>query len=183
MLVYVQSYGFTHSVARRRAPGADSYVDARLRLWADADPRLEVVVSQDADMFHPVKLMDFDAVFFYTTGELPLDEPAKRALMDFIRDGGGFVGSHCATDTFYQWKDYGLMLGGYFNGHPWTQEVGVIVENTDHPATRMLGESFTVFDEIYTFKDWDRGKTQVLMRIDNDSVDVAKGNRDDNDYA
>ena len=99
MLVYVQSYGFTHSVARRRAPGADSYVDARLRLWADADPRLEVVISQDAGMFHPVKLMDFDAVFFYTTGELPLDEPAKRALMDFIRDGGGF-GSIMGRNAF-----------------------------------------------------------------------------------
>ena len=75
--------------------------------------------------------MDFDAVFFYTTGELPLDEPAQRALMDFIRDGGGFVGSHCATDTFYQWEDYGLMLGGYFNGHPWHEKIRVKVEAPD----------------------------------------------------
>jgi len=186
VLVYVQSYGFTHSVARRRAPGADSYVDARLRLWADADPRLEVVISQDAGMFHPVKLMDFDAVFFYTTGELPLDEPAKRALMDFIRDGGGFVGSHCATDTFYQWKDYGLMLGGYFNGHPWHEKIRVKVEAPDHPAVAHIPDGFELTDEIYQFKaPWSRDRMRVLMSLDTESVDMTRGSvrREDGDFA
>ena len=75
------------------------------------------------------------------------------------------------------------MLGGWFNGHPWHQQVGIIVEDTGHPATRMLGTRFEVTDEIYTFKNWDRQKTHVLMRIDNDSVDLTKGNRDDHDYA
>ena len=75
------------------------------------------------------------------------------------------------------------MLGGYFAGHPWTQEVGVVVEDADHPATRGLESSFRVFDEIYTFKNWDRAKTRVLLRLDNSSVDVTKGNRDDDDYA
>jgi type 1 glutamine amidotransferase len=39
---------------------------------------------------------------FYTTGELPMDEAQKRALMDFVRGGKGFVGIHSATDTFYK---------------------------------------------------------------------------------
>ena len=47
----------------------------------------------------------------------------------------------------------------------------------------MLGARFRVTDEIYTFRAWDRSKTHVLMRIDNDSVDLTKGNRDDDDYA
>jgi type 1 glutamine amidotransferase len=47
----------------------------------------------------------------------------------------------------------------------------------------MLGSSFKVVDEIYTFKEWDRSKTRVLMRLDNDSIDVSRGNREDNDYA
>lgn len=124
-----------------------------------------------------------DVLVFATTGELPLDHEQKSAVLSFVSDGKGFFGIHNATDTCYQWTEYGEMLGGYFNGHPWTQEVGVIVEDADHPATRMLPGSFTVFDEIYTMKKWDRSKTHVLMRLDNESIDLSKGNREDHDYA
>lgn len=124
-----------------------------------------------------------DVLVFATTGELPLDDDQKQALLDFVRGGKGLVGIHNAADTCYEWEDYGEMLGGYFAGHPWTQEVTVNVEDTEHPATCMLGESFQVYDEIYTFKNWSRDRTHVLMSLDNDSVDVSKGNRDDDDYA
>src|SRR5881392_311364 len=46
----------------------------------------------------------FDAVLFYTTGELGMDDSQKADLMKFIKeDGKGFIGVHSATDTFYQW--------------------------------------------------------------------------------
>lgn len=124
-----------------------------------------------------------DMLIFATTGNMPFNADQKRLLLDFIKGGKAFFGIHNATDTFYDWPEYGEMLGGYFSGHPWTQEVKVIVEDPNHPATRMLGASFKVFDEIYTFRNWDRNKTHVLMRLDNDSVDLSKGNRPDNDYA
>ncbi len=124
-----------------------------------------------------------DVLIFATTGELAFSAEQKQAILDFVKGGKGFFGIHNATDTCYKWAEYGEMLGGYFAGHPWTQEVGIIVEDTNHPTMRMLGSSFRVFDEIYTFKNWDRNKTHVLMRIDNDTVDISKGNREDNDYA
>jgi len=123
-----------------------------------------------------------DVLSFATTGELDFDDDQKQAILDFVKSGKGFFGIHNATDTCYEWAEYGEMIGGYFNGHPWTQEVGVIVEDKNHPATCMLDDRFTVFDEIYTMKNWNREKTRVLMRIDNDTVDLAKGNRDDQDY-
>ncbi|GIX05840.1 MAG: hypothetical protein KatS3mg115_0243 [Candidatus Poribacteria bacterium] len=132
---------------------------------------------------NPDRIRNFQVLAFATTGNLPVTDEQKQALLDFVRNGGGFVGIHNATDTFYDWPEYGEMLGGYFNGHPWHQEVGVIVEDPDHPATRMLGKRFTVVDEIYTFRNWDRSKTHVLMRLDNDTVDLSKGNREDHDYA
>ena len=128
-------------------------------------------------------LSKLDVVVFATTGSLPFDASQKEALLNFVKSGKGFVGIHNATDTGYDWAEYGEMIGGYFNGHPWTQEVGVIVEDITHPASRSLGTGFKVFDEIYTFKNWDRNKTRVLMRIDNSTVDISKGNRPDNDYA
>ena len=124
-----------------------------------------------------------DLLIFATTGELPFDDGQKQAILDFVRGGKGFMGIHNATDTCYEWPEYGEMTGGYFNGHPWSEKVRVIVEDQNHPATRMLGKSFELTEEVYTFKAWDRSKTRVLLRLDNDSVDVSKGNRDDGDYA
>lgn len=127
----------------------------------------------------------YSALAFCTTGELPLNEEARANLLAFVRGGGAFIGIHNATDTFYQWPEYGAMLGGYFNGHPWHQEVGILVEDRTHPATRHLPERFTIHDEIYTHRDWSRERTHVLMRLDNASVDFARGadKRPDGDVA
>src|SRR3981081_4649691 len=46
----------------------------------------------------------FDAVLFYTTGELGMDAQQKADLLAFVHDRGkGFIGVHSATDTFYTW--------------------------------------------------------------------------------
>ena len=127
-------------------------------------------------------LAQTDVLVFATTGELPFDDAQKKAILDFVRGGKGFFGIHNAADTCYQWPEYGELVGGYFNGHPWTQEVWVNVEDRNHPATRHLGKAVKLFEEVYTFKSWDRRKTRVLMSLDNKSVDLAKGNRPDHDY-
>jgi hypothetical protein len=142
-----------------------------------------VTTSHRLDKITRETLGKLDLLVFATTGSLAFTDDQKTAVLDFVRGGNGFLGVHNATDTGYDWPEYGAMLGGYFNGHPWHQQVGIIVEDTQHPATRMLGERFEVTDEVYTFKDWDRERTHVLMRIDNDTVDLSKGNRDDHDYA
>ena len=149
----------------------------------------EIRTTHRLDKVTPDVLEGLDLLIFATTGNLAFTVEQKEAILSFVRDGKGFLGIHNATDSCYDWPEYGEMLGGWFNGHPWHQEVGIIVEDTNHPATRMLGDRsrstvrFSVVDEIYTFKNWDRDKTHVLMRIDNDTVDLAKGNRDDHDYA
>ncbi|MFQ5748457.1 MAG: ThuA domain-containing protein [Planctomycetota bacterium] len=186
ILVYTVSAGYVHQVARRPSPGEPSLVEASFQKWAAEDPRFEVVVSRDAGMFTPEKLAGFDAVFFYTTGELPIPEEGRRALIDFVRQGGGFAGAHCAADTLYKDPGYGRMLGAWFDGHPWHQEVQVIVEDRLHPATRHLEGEFRITDEIYQFgPPYDRRRLHVLLRLDVDSVNlkVPGVHRTDRDFA
>jgi type 1 glutamine amidotransferase len=131
-------------------------------------------------------LDSFDAVFFYTTGELAMDAEQKAALVAFVRDDGkGFVGTHSATDTFSQWPEYGELIGGYFDLHPWHQNVGVKVEDRNHPATKHFPGRFEVTDEIYQFKNWSRDKVRVLMSLDVSTVDLTKKEvrRTDKDFA
>ncbi len=129
----------------------------------------------------------FDAVLFFTTGELELDAEQKADLLSFVReDGKGFIGVHCATDTLYKWPEYGEMIGGYFDGHPWNQfQAPVIVEDRDFPATRHFPPTFLVFDEIYQIRDYSRDRVRVLMRLDASKLPpAARGvKRADKDFA
>ncbi len=131
----------------------------------------------------PENLAKLDMLIFATSGNLPLDDAQKEAMLAFVRGGKAFVGIHNAADTSYDWPEYSAMLGGWFAGHPWTQEVNIIVDDPAHPAMRPLPRQFRVYDEIYTFKNWDRARTHVLMHLGNSSVDVSKGTRADHDYA
>ncbi|HAX42753.1 MAG TPA: ThuA domain-containing protein [Bryobacteraceae bacterium] len=129
----------------------------------------------------------FDAVAFYTSGELKLDEEQRAALMSFVKqDGKGFIAIHSASDTLYKWPEYGEMVGGYFDLHPWnTFQAPVIVEDRSHPASAHLPANFTIYDEIYQFKEFSRDRVRVLMRLDESKLDMTNKNirRKDGDFA
>ena len=84
----------------------------------------------------------------------------------------GFIGTHSATDTLYEWPDYGRLVGAYFKEHPWTQQGRVIVENGSHPAAGVR-DPFTLEEEFYTFRENPRGRVQVLMALDAASVGAS----------
>ena len=177
-LLYVtHSAGFRHEAL----PYSQEVVQ---KLGADSGA-YAAVCTDDVSTVDWDRLDQFDSIAFCTTGELPVSDSAKDNLIGFVRGGKGFIGIHNATDTFYNYAPYGEMLGGYFNGHPWHQEVGILVEDKNHASTRHLGDSFKIHDEIYTHRNWSRDKTHVLLRLDNSSIDLSKatGYRDDHDIA
>ena len=152
---------------------------------AERTRAFELTATDDCSLLSREALKKYDAVVFYTTGELPISAEQKAAFLDFIKSGKGFVGIHSATDTFYKWPEYGELIGGYFDQHPWHQEVTIAVEDQRHPATRHLGKQFKMTDEIYQFKDFSRNSVNVLLRLDVTSVDLNKPavHRTDKDFA
>jgi type 1 glutamine amidotransferase len=145
----------------------------------------EVTVAREVSGITAENLKGYSAIVFYTTGELPMSEDQKRAFLSFISDGRGFVGIHSATDTFYKWPEYGKLVGGYFDNHPWHKDVTIRNEDPAHPATRHLPTSFTLNDEVYQFRDWSRSSVRVLLSLDPTSVDLAARGvkRTDKDFA
>src|SRR4030095_4118653 len=71
-------------------------------------------------------------MFALTTGELAFDAEQKAAIVAFVNRGGGFIGVHSASDTLYQWPEYGRLVGAYFKEHPWTEEATITVEDRGH---------------------------------------------------
>jgi type 1 glutamine amidotransferase len=129
----------------------------------------------------------FDAVAFYTTGELDMDDSQKADLLSFVKDDGkGFIAIHSGTDTFYKWPEYGDMVGGYFDQHPWnTFNAPMVVEDASFPGMSFLPKEFTMLDEIYQTKDFSREKVRVLMRLDENKLDLSnpRVHRKDKDFA
>ena len=134
----------------------------------------EVSATEDTSEFSAENLDRYAAVMFYTTGEVPMSGAEKTALLNFVRSGHGFLGVHSATDTFYTWPDYLDLIGGYFNGHPWHQAVTIEVVDPSNPLAAFLGNSFPFEDEIYQISDFDYRGSDVLLRLDQSSVDLGK---------
>jgi type 1 glutamine amidotransferase len=105
-------------------------------------------------------------VFLLTSGELPLGSAGKRALVSFVRDGGGLAGFHSATDTFHHWRAYRALIGAEFSHHPHPSVQRVIVEDRRSPATRRLPASFRIGEEFYVFTSDPRPRVHVLARLD-----------------
>jgi len=165
---------FTHSAGyRHEVIPVSREILTRL---GEASPRFEVTASEDVAAFTAENLRRYRAVMFFTTGELPMSDAQKQALTDFVRDGGGFLGVHSATDTFYRWPEYGKLIGGYFNEHPWHQSVRIEVADPSNPLVASLGTAITLADEIYQIRDFDAAGSRVLLRLDPASVDLTRPN-------
>jgi hypothetical protein len=137
--------------------------------------------------YNAKNLNDFDAVLFFTGGELEMDPQQKSDFLSFIHDDGkGFIGVHSATITFTEWPDYGEMIGGYFDEHPWgTFDAPILVDDPMFPGMQQWPHSFVLRDEIYQVKNYSRDKVRVLMRLDTTKLDLKNKNvhRTDGDFA
>ena len=110
-------------------------------------------------------LQGIDAVIFAnTTGDLAI--PDRQGFIQWIQAGHGFVGMHSASDTFHGFPGFIELLGGEFKTHGAQVQVDAYNQDPAHPATRNLGPIYTVFDEIYEFKSFDRSKVHGLLTLD-----------------
>lgn len=137
--------------------------------------------------YNAKNLNDFDAVVFYTGGTLEMDDSQRADFLSFVHDDGkGFIGIHSATITFTKWPEFGEMVGGYFDEHPWgTFDAPIIVEDPSFPGMSQWPREFTIKDEIYQIKNYSRDNRRVLMRLDASKLNLGnpRVHRTDRDFA
>jgi type 1 glutamine amidotransferase len=171
---------FTHSAGYRHEAIATS--QAVLKQLGENSRAFKVTTTEDVAAFTAENLRHYAAVMFFTTGELPMSDAQKAALLAFVRSGRGFLGVHSATDTFYMWPEYQKLIGGYFNEHPWHQKVTIEVADPGNPLVAFLAPSFAISDEIYQIRDFDAQGSRILLRLDPASVDLEAPNVHPQDY-
>lgn len=198
ILVFGLTLGFRH--------GSIPYISEAIRRMGEKTGAYEAVVSDDIAMFEPDTINGFDAIVMNNpTGdifkasnldELNEEEKAKavereqrlkKSLLDFVSGGKGLMGIHAATDCCYNWAEYGEMIGGYFDGHPWSEEVTIKVEAPDHPTVESFGkEDFVIHEEIYQMKaPYSRENLHILLSLNTSEINMEKKGikRKDHDFA
>lgn len=200
MLVFTHCQGFYH---KSIPVGAEM-----IRIMGESTGAYTATVTDDPAAFEADSLKQYDAICFVSpTGHffrpdrkkwqamsedqkaevLKREQRLKANLVEFVKGGGGIVGIHAATDAYYDWPEWGRIIGGYFNAHPWNEKVGVKLDEPDHPLNAAFkGKDFEIADEIYQFKaPYSRDKLRVLLSLDVDKTDMTKKNirRTDGDFA
>ena len=127
-------------------------------------------------------------MLFYTGGTLEMADHQKADFLSFIHDDGkGFIGVHSATITFTGWPEYGEMIGGYFDEHPWgTFDAPIIVEDPSFPGHECVAHAPSCCGTRFTRSATTLARTRrVLMRLDPEKLDLAnpRVHRKDRDFA
>ena len=167
ILFFTKSSGFQHSVIARK--GDELSLAERILTELGEEHGFEVVASKDGRLFDPDKIGQWDASAFETSGDLtrpgtdktpPISEEGEKALYAAVKFGKGFMGMHCATDTFGHHRGKGAddpyiqMIGGQFTGHGAQQEALLTIADPNFPGAKLFGsDPFRITDEWYGLKN------------------------------
>ena len=167
----------------------------------------EPVVSDDVAMYLPENLKKFDTIvmnnsngpwirptekdmarFAKFTGNIDAAERfLRKSLLDWVRNGGGIVAYHHAIGGNTHWPAFHELLGAGYWGHPWNEEVGVELEEPNHPLLAAFeGKNFRLSEEIFQFREpYSRQKLRVLLSLDTMTTNMGVPwiHRTDNDFA
>jgi type 1 glutamine amidotransferase len=128
----------------------------------------------------------FDAIFFFGVREIDLTAEQKADLLSFVKDDGkGFVAAHSGATAFFSWPEFGEMLGGRFDEHPWNIiDATVVVDDPGFPAMKGFPAVSVRSDEHYQLKDFSRDKVRVLAHLDASKLDLHRPlvHRTDGDF-
>jgi uncharacterized protein len=173
ILMYTRSQGFQHSVVTRK----DGKLSLAEQIVTDLGGKhgFDVVCEKDGRIFLSKDFPTFDGFVFETQGDLlaeksldgapPMTVDGKKALLDAVAGGKGFVGCHCASDTFHskgeafqtqprdQVDPYIAMLGGEFIRHGAQQAAPLQIVDAKWPGLEKA-KDLNVMEEWYSLKNF-----------------------------
>lgn len=183
VLFFTKSSGFEHDAIKLvQADGRPGYAFPVLDELGRKH-NIEFVFSKDGWRFTPEYIAQFDAFFFYTTGDLtmaksdprgdglpPMTPAGKAALLAAVAGGKGFLGVHSCSDTFHtgghnehspeRWRDDGpaaddfvKMLGGEFIRHGKQQVAKLTVADPMFPGLAAVPTDWALMEEWYSLKN------------------------------
>ncbi|MCS5717127.1 ThuA domain-containing protein [Herbiconiux sp. CPCC 205763] len=153
-------------------------------VWDPAQPELSLASSPftTAENLEQYATIVFASPVDGTNSQNPasprlLDDTQLAALQGYIRNGGGYLGMHAATDAMHAVPWYSQLSGGSarFRNHPAQQNATMRVEDPGHPSTLDLPAEWNRFDEWYNFTTNPRKDVHVLITLDETTYNPGNG--------
>lgn len=183
ILFFTKSAGFQHSAIARNKADELGFAERTL-IELGKQHGYDVTATKDGSVFDG-DLAQYDAFFFYTTGDLtqpgtdknpPMSKAGKQKLIDAVANGKGFLASHCGSDTFHSPGErreeqkaadldpYIAMLGGEFISHGPQQKSRQLVKSPTFPGLSGVGDSFEMHEEWYSLKNFAPDLHVILLQ-------------------
>jgi len=175
-----QHESISHAVATiehlgRESGAYDTYIRTDSQLITKHPIMFEIGTGiATGEQFLAHNLDYFDAIFFFGVREIDLTPEQRADLLAFVRDDGkGFIGAHSGATAFFSWPEFGEMLGGRFDEHPWgITDATVVVDDPRFPAMKAFPAASIFHDEHYQLKDFSRDKLHVLAHLDASTLNL-----------
>lgn len=173
ILLFSKTTGFRHSES----------IEASKKAFAEMSKKNNwfLYETEEGGVFNSAQLAKFKAVIFNnSTGEVINDEQ-KKALENYVENGGGLIGIHGAGDDSHHWDWYQKnLLGAAFSHHPLNpqlQKTDLFLEPlTDSTLRNQLPQQWTHTDEWYIFFENPRNKGfNIIYTINGDKI-IPNGN-------
>jgi hypothetical protein len=153
VLVYTKSSGYEHPIVYRDTAWP-SPVESLL-LDFGREFHIDFVFTKDGAAFTPENLASFDAILFFTSGDLtdsarhalgdnypPMPVAGLRALLDAVRQGKGLIAVHSTLETLPAARDavspelaeFSALLGGEVKAGAKPQATHLHVVDRDFPG-------------------------------------------------
>ncbi|NQZ68174.1 MAG: ThuA domain-containing protein, partial [Lentisphaeria bacterium] len=145
ILMFSECVGYVHWVI--------PHTSAVIKTLAEKSAAFEVVETDNAEDFNAENLKNYDAVLLNNTcsiggedgkremfSDFVEDEALalelKNNVMDFVRNGGGYIAIHGGGLAYLFCPEWEAMQGATFDFHPPQQEVRLKIVEPDHPLLR-----------------------------------------------
>jgi type 1 glutamine amidotransferase len=188
VLFFSKSAGYEHAISYRDTAWP-SFLEAEM-LKLGNENHIFFTFSKDGSIFTPENIAKYDAFVFYTSGDLIHDQrdgwgdnytmmtkEGRDALLQAIRNGKGFMGVHCAIDTFSEsftdvdhlgsskMNAYHEMLGAEYLGHGELQAGHLIQADKSFPGMQTVPADYAPIDEWYALDNF-RPDLHVVLALD-----------------
>ena len=171
VLLFSKTTGFRHSGS----------IEASKKVLADMAKKNNwfLYETEDGGVFNAEQLAKFQTVIFNnSTGEV-INEQQKKALENYVENGGSLIGIHGSGDNSHHWPWYVQHLtGAEFSHHslkmPFDTTTILVDNQADSSLVLNIAKDWKRADEWYVFLENPRQKGfNILYTINGESIDAT----------
>ncbi len=124
---------------------------------------INITYTTNLDDLNQATLSKYDGLMLYANYDT-ISKSQEQALLQFVKEGKGFIPVHCASWCFRNSDEYVKMVGGQFSTHK-TDTFKMVVVDKKHPVMKGVN-AFTTWDETYVHSNINKDIHVITERVE-----------------